>query len=263
MNSKNAILGLLAGAALALSALPAHHSLAAPAPAKGIFYLALGDSLSAGYQPDPAISWAHGWVYQLRDILAKRAPTELTDLAIGGECTATFIRGGLSRGCPTKAVTSPSQMAEAVSYIKAHSDQVKLITVEVGGDNLYGHMTAFLKDTPAQGQALLQGLFPPLGSDWTTIFTTLRQACMSCEIIAVDQYNPIPAGTTKADVALATTTYNGLLKQVTASLHIRLADVYTPFFGHEILYTWIARGDIHANTAGYAVMAKTVAGLIP
>jgi hypothetical protein len=69
------ILGLLASAALILSATSANLSHADTQTPQGAFYLALGDSLSAGYQEDPTVSWDHGWVFQLRDMLAKQEPT--------------------------------------------------------------------------------------------------------------------------------------------------------------------------------------------
>lgn len=266
MHRKHRILGLLAGAAMVLSATSATYAHAATSTPHAAFYLALGDSLSAGYQPDPTISWENGWVYQFRAMLAQREPTVLTNLALGGECTGTFINGGLSPACPTKTISSPAQLAVAVAYLKAYAGQVGLITVEVGGDNLYGHMTAFLKDTPAAQQALLQGLFPPLVRDWATIFTTLRRACPGCTIVAVNQYDPLPPTTTTAGVPMVMALYNGALVKITAPLHIKVADVYSPFVGHELTYTWIARGDIHPNTAGYTVMAHAVAktiGLTP
>jgi lysophospholipase L1-like esterase len=264
MKRQHAFGTLLAGALVALAALPTHAShaqpvVAASVPHQGTYYLALGDSLSAGYQPDPSIVWTHGWVYQFRTMLAKHAPVELTNLALGGECTGTFIKGGLDPACPTKRVDSPAQLAEAVAFIKAHPGQVNPITVEVGGDNLYGNLPAFLTGTPTAQQALLTKIFTPLAPDWVTIFSTLREACPTCDIIAVNQYNPFPKGAVKADVGSVVTTYNALLMKATHAAKIRVADVYTPFVGHELDYTWTAHADIHANTAGYKVMAQTVA----
>lgn len=67
----------LGGALLALALLPPAIGYARaediPAP-RADFYLALGDSLTVGFQPDPSVPWTRGWVYQLRDMLAKTAP---------------------------------------------------------------------------------------------------------------------------------------------------------------------------------------------
>jgi lysophospholipase L1-like esterase len=75
----------------------------------------------------------------------------------------------------------------------------------------------------------------------------------------VNQYNPYPKGALKTDLAPVFHTYSGLLAKVANATHVRLADVYTPFVGHEILYTWISVRDIHATNTGYTVMAEAVA----
>lgn len=251
-------LALCAAVALALPALPAAGA-TPPAPRQGAYYLALGDSLSAGYQPDSAIPWTHGWVYQFQAMLAKRAPIVLTNLAIPGECTGTFIKGGLSVACHTKPVTTPSQLNEAVAYIRYHPGMVNPITVEVGANNLTSIEPAFLGASHAGQQALIGRALAELRRDWTTIFSTLRAACARCEIIAVDQYDPLPRSPVTASVAAALVRYNALLMQVARPFGVRVADVYAPFAGHALQYTWIARGDPHATTTGYTVMARAVA----
>lgn len=261
MKRKNTLFALFASLALALSILPAHiaHA-AAPAPRQGTYYLALGDSLSEGYQPDKAIAYTHGWVYQFRSILAKQAPIELINLALGAECTGTLVTGGLSPSCPVKTDTSPSQLAEAVAYLKAYTGKVNPITVEIGGDNLYSNMSTFLKATPAQQQQIVQTIFAPMGREWATIFSTLRKACPTCTIIAVNQYNPFPSSAAEAkSVAAVMDAYDTLLKQVAKPFGVKVADVCTAFVGHELAYTWIAQNDIHATTIGYTAMAQVVA----
>ncbi len=260
MGRKSVVGALVTGIALALSLLPVNavHA-AAPAARHGVYYLALGDSLSDGYQPDKTVLRTHGWVYQFRDMLAKQSPIELTNLALGGECTGTFIKGGLSPTCATKTIDSPSQLGAGVAYLKAHAGMVNPITVEIGGDNLYSVLPAFLKATPAERQALAQKALAPLAQDWTTIFTGLRTACPTCTIIAVDQYNPYGSGDMSAAVAQVMETYSGVLQKVAKPLGVRVATVYGAFAGHEVEYTWIAKNDIHANTTGYQVMAAIVA----
>jgi lysophospholipase L1-like esterase len=229
------------------------------APAPGTYYLALGDSLSVGYQPDPSVSWTRGWVYQFRDKMAALHPIELQNLAIGGECSDTFISGGKATDCPSKQLDSPSQLQEAVSFLENHPRLVSPITVEIGGNDLASNQSLFLGSTPDQQKAILSSLFPRLAHNWGVIFGTLRKACPKCEIVAVNQYNPIPAGVLKTDLAPVFTTYSTLLKQAIRPFKVRFADVYTPFVGHELLYTWISRRDNHATTIGYTVMAETVA----
>jgi len=98
-----------------------------------------------------------------------------------------------------------------------------------------------------------------MGRDWTVIFSTLRNACPTCTIIAVNQYNPFPSSAAASpSVAKVMAAYGTLLKQVAGPLGVKVADVNAAFVGHELAYTWIAQNDIHATTAGYKVMAKVV-----
>jgi lysophospholipase L1-like esterase len=261
MKLKRTLAALLAGTSLAMSLFPiaghARVSAAATAPAP-YYYLALGDSLTVGYQPDPMTSWTHGWVYQLRDMLKKTGQVELNNFGHRGECSDTFIHGGLLADCPTKDVTSPSQLAEATGFITDHPMQIRLITVEVGGNDLNGNKDLFLNSTPTQQKALLAKIFPKMGHNWGIIFATLRKACPTCEIVALNQYNPFPSGVIKADLPEIFSAYTALLRQATQPAQVRIADVYTPFVGHELTYTWIAHLDIHATTAGYTAMAAAV-----
>jgi lysophospholipase L1-like esterase len=269
MRRTHPVLALIAGVTLACALLPAQVGLvqgraaATKAPPLGSYYLALGDSLAVGYQPDTSptrpISWTSGYVYQFHDMLAKIAPIELQNLGVRGECTNTLIKGGLDGSCPTKVVDTPSQLAQAVAFLKDHPGRVNPITVDIGGNNLNASSIAFFVDTPAQQQALLTKLFAGMTRDWATIFGTLRKTCPTCNIIAVNQYNPYPKGALKTDLAPVFQTYSRLLAKVAKATHVKLADVYTPFVGHEILYTWISVRDIHATNIGYTVMAETVA----
>ncbi len=233
---------------------------AAKAPAVGSYYLALGDSLSVGYQPPIAAeSWTHGWVYQFRDMLNTIQPVELQDLAIRGECSFTMIKGGLDPACPTKSVDSPSQLAEAVTFLEDHAGLVNPITVDIGGDDLNSNRGILLTGTAAQQKQLFAKLFPALAHNWGVTFKTLRAACSTCTIIAVNQYNPFPKGTVKFDATALSNLYTKLLKQASAPYKVRIADVYTPFVGHELTYTWVSVADIHPTNIGYTVMAEAVA----
>jgi lysophospholipase L1-like esterase len=263
MRSKHAKAGLVVGATVLMGLVPAamgHPSaIAATAAPKPNYYLALGDSLTVGFQPGATSSWTNGWVYQLRDAMAKSSSVELNNYGHRGECSDTFITGGLAADCPTKTVDSPSQLAEALGFINDHPGQVRLITIEVGGNDLNGNKQLFLNSDATKQKAILGKIFPKMAHNWGTIFGTLRKACPTCEIVALNQYNPFPKGATLTDLSPVFTTYTALLQQASAPAKVRLADVYTPFVGHELQYTWFAHGDIHANTTGYAVMEAAVA----
>src|SRR3954447_2036211 len=112
---------------LALGAAPAS---AHPRPAG--YYLALGDSLAAGYQPDPTIGRDQGYVTKVYDALAHGRRWELRNLGCDGATTTTLLAGG--GGCSYDGAAS--QLAAAERFLRLHPRRVDLITIDIGGNDL-------------------------------------------------------------------------------------------------------------------------------
>ncbi len=106
-------------------------SAAEPSPGPSGAYLALGDSLAAGYQPGGA---------ELRDAaypaLAAsrlgRAGAELTveNLGCSGETTGTLLDGGKC------TFDEGSQLAQAEAWLEENADDVRLVSIDIGGNDL-------------------------------------------------------------------------------------------------------------------------------
>jgi lysophospholipase L1-like esterase len=100
------------------------------APPPATYYLALGDSLSQGVQPDAAgVSepTQDGYANQLYATLHRSQPgLRLVKLGCPGETTGTMIHGGICR------YQGGSQLAAAVSFLRAHRGHVSLITLTSG-----------------------------------------------------------------------------------------------------------------------------------
>src|SRR4029450_1519771 len=109
------------------------------------YYVALGDSLAAGYQPNgetgPDGMFLHGYANQLYDALKANDPTlQLQNLACGGETTSATISGeevhfaGSRSFCGYRSWHGPlahgSQLDDAVAFLHAHSGFVSLITID-------------------------------------------------------------------------------------------------------------------------------------
>src|ERR1700759_4640480 len=101
---------------------PSARPTAAPTPAS--YYLALGDSLSQGVQPDAAgtsVETAQGYPDQLYAILHRGRPgLQLVKLGCPGETTGTMINGGI---CP---YGQGSQLAAATAFLTAHRGHTAL-----------------------------------------------------------------------------------------------------------------------------------------
>ncbi len=72
-------------------------------------------------------------------------------------------------------------------------------------------------------------------------------------------YNPFNADPTSpigqiADPAIKA--LNSLIASEAAAFGARYVNIYTPFVGNELAYTYIASGNVHPNATGYAVIAS-------
>ena len=97
------------------------------------YYLALGDSLSRGVQPDAAgvsVETDHGYPDQVQAALRPRHPAlRLVKLGCPGETTSTMINGGICR------YPGGSQLAAAVAFLRDHRGHVLLVTLDIGAND--------------------------------------------------------------------------------------------------------------------------------
>ena len=119
----------VAAAVTACSGPATSHHVAAPAS----YYLALGDSLSRGVQPDAAgtsVETGQGYADQLYAMLRRGQPAlRLVKLGCPGETTATMIHGGICK------YRGGSQLAAAVAFLSAHRGHVRLVTIDIGAND--------------------------------------------------------------------------------------------------------------------------------
>ena len=102
-------------------------------PAPSTYYLALGDSLAQGVQPDAAgasVETRYGYPDQLYAMLRPSHPTlELVKLGCPGETTTTMINGGICR------YPGGSQLKAADAFLRAHRGRVLLVTIDIGAND--------------------------------------------------------------------------------------------------------------------------------
>jgi lysophospholipase L1-like esterase len=91
--------------------------------AGGDWYLALGDSLAAGYQSQPSVAGG-GYVDQLTGLMQPADPgMQLMNLAVPGETTSSFLG---------------SQLSGAEAFLHGHQGHVRLVTIDIGGNDIAG-----------------------------------------------------------------------------------------------------------------------------
>jgi lysophospholipase L1-like esterase len=249
------------------------------------YYLALGDSLSQGVQPDAAgasVETRQGYADQLYAALLPAHPgLRLVKLGCPGETTKTMIDGGICR------YPGGSQLAAAVAFLRAHRGRMFLITIDISANdpedcgsqaNLSKLISCFTTSVP---DAL---------TNLTTIMTRLRAAAPGVRVAGMTYYLPTLAewlnGTAGQVIARLSEKlaagYSELLARAYAASGARVADVFSAFdtsnFGDQVTvpgigtvprnvalicqWTWACaappRGpNQHANQAGYKIIAQT------
>jgi lysophospholipase L1-like esterase len=125
-----ALMAAMPASALARSK---HHK---PNP-KPTYYLALGDSLAAGAQPNTAgvtVPTKQGYANDLYAAESKKIKNlKFEDIGCLGETTTSMIKGG--KFCKYKG----AQLTDAVKFIKSH--KIAFITLDIGANDVDGCVT--------------------------------------------------------------------------------------------------------------------------
>jgi lysophospholipase L1-like esterase len=287
-----------AAAALALTAASAVPAIAGQRPGghhdHASYYLALGDSLSVGDQPNAqgvTLPTDQGYADQLFAVLRHDdRGLRLAKLGCPGETSGTLVNGGICgyAGPDRYSLTADTgtQLAAAVAFLRSHRDRVPLITLDIGANDLNPCLTLSSVSAIA---ACLQPVFAALQQNLGATLTALRDADPHATIVGMTYYDPEladwltgPAGETFAQgsVSLATA-FNQVLSAVYTQAGVPVADVFTAFDTTDLSdtvtlpgigtvpkdvalicqWTWeCAPAPVgpneHANAAGYAVIAR-------
>jgi lysophospholipase L1-like esterase len=248
------------------------------------FALALGDSLSVGFQPNRAVT-SHGYV----DVLTRRIRKDaipglrLKNVGCPGETSRSLISGKRSP-CNYPA---GSQLDAGVKFLTEHPGQVAYITIDVGANDLQGRC---LRRNFLIHRSCARDLAPGLADRVTTIVDALEAAAgPGVPIVGMNYYNPflglwglVPGGRhlARADQR-AWEVFNEALETAFEDVGAEVADVADRFRIDEFdetvrvpgrgripvnvalacRWTWFCSqrypGDPHANRIGYRRIGGT------
>ena len=275
--------------ALALSLAPGASAQSGPR-----YYLALGDSLSQGVQPNAAgksLETNQGYVDQLAAFERHRVPSlRVVKLGCPGDTTGSMLTGH-GNGANARLFrcdrAGGSQLTAAERFLRAHHHpgEVALVTVDIGANDVDG-----CANVPAlQIGSCVSAGEASIKHDLPLILKRLRKAAPAGTVLAdMTLYDPALSGYFSADSSargLATASVS-FLKQINAEVTsadshagFRTADVAGAFASYDSAdhvqyagqsvpvnvadvssWTWACtpppRGpNIHANKTGYAVIA--------
>ncbi len=238
-------------------------------------YLALGNSLAFGFQPNG--DYTHGYVDDLFQILQQEGVKAVANMGCPGETSVTFITGGCSSPIPPHFQYTGPQLTAAVNFLKANPGKVSLVTLDIGANDV-------LRETDPNGCKINQSGFE---ADLATLDTNLTGTILPAlykaltpkghitdRIVMMNYYNPLQniCPNTVPD----TQTLNQHLAADVNGFGT-IVDVFTAFGGSKTpnpkicTYTWFTVGcpnipqpttDIHATNLGYSVIADTFADAI-
>jgi len=284
------VLGL--GVALTLSTGSAQAGAAAqqkPGPAPE-YYVSLGDSYGAGYQPVASAFHgqdSHGFAYQVVGLAAAKGYRFVLENFACSGATTTSILG--ETGCPLRAagpdtVAHPTrtQAAAAERFITRHRGHIGLITVSIGGNDFFACsiddirqscVAAAMAVAKTNLATLLDGLrhaagwkVPIVGTTYPDVYlpqyNSTKPILRNLATFSIPDFRTQVNPTLKAaydavgahfvDVTAATGAYIPLSRTTSSgSVPVAVADACS--------FTYVCTfGDIHPTTRGYALIARLV-----
>lgn len=262
--------------ALLGTASPAHGS------TESTYYVSLGDSAAAGYQPLGSDS--HGYADQVHQRMqATRPELELLKLGCSGETAKTLISG---TGSPCD-YPSGSQLNEATNFLRSHPGQIAFITINIGVNDVLER--CFNGLTGVINILCVQRAMPGLQADLAAIIEALRDAAPGAPIAGMSYWDPFLGLWTLSPIGKALAVIdNRSMQELNAGLEVAyrdgsvlFADVAGPEYfniadfthlvstrwgrvpvnvANACMWTWFCagsgfEGDPHPNTTGYGIIA--------
>lgn len=270
-------------------------AVAATPSSGGPYYLALGDSLAAGYQPTfgttppspPFSGYPGGYA---RDLAAFTHDT-LVDLGCPGETTATFDTTAVLKECQDAYQSSfgvSNQEAAALAFLEAHPHQVRLVTVDLGADDVLGCISSSGSINLSCAEQGLGKVAAQLPGELAAVHRALRTYDPGAQMLTMSYYDPALAEVllgrygSAFESLVATSILNGEVLVAANGSGIRVADVAGAFHTYQFFpfesitlptgtkasvpadvatvcrwtYACSIPPDVHPNNAGYAAIAK-------
>ncbi len=270
----------------------------AQAAKKPSYYVSLGDSYAAGYQPTAqgqGKTTRKGFAYQLVGKAKKRGhKLKLVNFGCGGETSSSILERksecGRGLGPGGEKYGGRTQAKAAERFIKKHRGRVALITVSIGGNDVtscaaqpdpIACIGPAMDRVKANGKKLVKGLRKAAGKKTRIVGITYPDVILGGWVSGVQADQDLA----KLSVVAFQTLLNPALKEMYESVDGRFVDVtkatgaYTPLEQTTTLapygvlpvavaevckLTWYCQyKDIHANTKGYGVIADLIAKTLP
>lgn len=228
------------------------------------YYLALGDSLAFGYQPN--LDWSHSYPTQwYNNDLSKKGSKSYTNYGCNGEKSGTFINGGCPYQYALHNYYTGSQLNAALNFLTFYSGQVSPVSLDMGANDLLPDInvstctvsSSWSTDLATLDTNMTQTILPQLTAAMTV------NGVRTGDLVMMNYYDPYQ------NICPNSLSYvqslNSHLAADAAQFNVPISDVYTAFGGSTTpnpnicTDTWMCSSyqNIHATTTGYGVIANT------
>jgi lysophospholipase L1-like esterase len=148
-----------------------------------IYYVSLGDSAAAGFQPT---GWnSFGYADQLADRVRVTTPElRLVKLGCPGETTASLISGQQSECIYLEG----SQLGQAKRVLRDHAGKIAFVTINVGVNDILN--VCLNPETLELDPACVRDVLPKPLARLRTILQAVRQAAPGVPIAGMSYWNP-------------------------------------------------------------------------
>ncbi len=230
---------------------------------KGI-YLALGDSLAFGFQPN--LDYSHGYTDYFYSNLKSHGSSTYVNMSCPGETSTTMINGTCPVPILRKYPYIGSQLQAAVNYLRQHAGQVSPVTLDIGANDVDGDInystcvisSTATTDLQTMDNNLTQVILPQLAAAMTV------NGQRTGDLLMMNYYDPYQNHCPNS-VPFAQMLNQHLAAD--ASGYATMVDVFDAFGGATVpnpnlcTYTWMCSSyptslSIHATTTGYQVIAN-------
>lgn len=294
-SSSAVVAGVLMG--IGMCACSSSSPTVASTPKATEYYVSLGDSYAAGFQPTGRNGVGHtttnGFTYQVPGLATARGyHLTLVNFGCGGATTASLLT---TPGCPLLGPGAPhyprqSQAAAAEAFLQQHPGKIGLVSVSIGGNDVtdcasssdpIGCVAKAVTTIDANLSILLPALRAASGPGVPIVGITYP------DVVLGDYLSPNAADRTLASLSVIAfkSVINPALQKQYAAVGATFVDVtsatgaYTPFTQTTHLAPYgtipiaVAKvcqltyfcqyGDIHPRTVGYTEIASLVTAALP
>ncbi|BBH21851.1 hypothetical protein Back11_31960 [Paenibacillus baekrokdamisoli] len=249
--------------------------------------VAVGDSLTAGYELGMQVgAIPYGYVDRVYEQALYHSRADLQNYGVLG-LKSTGLKGWLDAAVNGTTATAEqvqpnlssyplaSEMIAKSSNLCSALEQANIVVMTIGGNDFTGILEE-IKKSPMTAEQLGARLDTMLSDYNSSLEASLRMIFSingTTQVIFADQYLPVPKpsainkAVTEEQYAVLLDAVKKLREQDEAlaaklrqeGLNVKSVDVSEPFKGNELAYTYILRGDIHPKQTGYEQIGKAFA----